>query len=152
VLVPVGRFDASGMDISHSFVEMTSCWKKFHRIGLDEGLSTRSGLPVLRGKATDSRAADFIAAHPEIHARHGFGADESANTMVPRLRSQKLNRGRACRWAQRARSRCHRPGGGGPSGTGAGAADILLTVRGGPPLPGAKLSAAQGAEPRSTRR
>ncbi|MET9524524.1 hypothetical protein [Streptomyces coeruleorubidus] len=76
VLVLSGDFDASGMDISRSFVEMTNCWKKVHRIGLDEGLITRHGLPVLRGKATDSRAADFIAAHPEIHARHGFGADE----------------------------------------------------------------------------
>ncbi|MFI8835053.1 hypothetical protein ACIGPN_29260 [Streptomyces afghaniensis] len=33
---------------------------------------TRKG----RDKATDSRAADFIAVRPEIHARHGFGADE----------------------------------------------------------------------------
>ncbi|QEV30005.1 hypothetical protein CP976_41950 [Streptomyces coeruleorubidus] len=69
MLVLSGDFDASGMDISRSFVEMTSCWKKVHRIGLEEGLITRHGLPVLRGKATDSRAADFIAAHPEIHAR-----------------------------------------------------------------------------------
>lgn len=40
------------------------------------GLITRYGLPVLQGKATDSQAADFIAAHPEIHDRHRFGADE----------------------------------------------------------------------------
>ncbi len=76
VLVLSGDFDASGMDISRSFVEMTNCWKKVHRIGLDEELIGRYGLPVLRGKATDSRAGGFIAAHPEIHARHGFGADE----------------------------------------------------------------------------
>ncbi|MEU1940548.1 hypothetical protein ACH49O_41830 [Streptomyces coeruleorubidus] len=37
VLVLSADFDASGMDISRSFVEMTSCWKKVHRIGLDEG-------------------------------------------------------------------------------------------------------------------
>ncbi|MBY8846207.1 hypothetical protein [Streptomyces sp. SP2-10] len=48
-LVRSGDFDASGMDISRSFVEMTSCWKKAHRIGLDEELITRYGLPVLRG-------------------------------------------------------------------------------------------------------
>ncbi|WP_251091435.1 hypothetical protein [Streptomyces sp. Caat 7-52] len=48
-LVLAGDFDASGMDISRSFVEMTSCWKKVHRIGLDEELITRYGLPVLRG-------------------------------------------------------------------------------------------------------
>lgn len=76
VLVLAGDFDASGMDISRSFIEMTGCWKKVHRIGLDEELISRYSLPVLRGKATDSRAAGFIAAHPEIHARNGFGADE----------------------------------------------------------------------------
>ncbi|MEU1312572.1 hypothetical protein ABZ419_27285 [Streptomyces cinnamoneus] len=76
VLVLSGDFDASGIDISRSFVEMTGCWKKVHRIGLDEELIDRYGLPVLRGKATDSRAPGFIAAHPEIHARCGFGADE----------------------------------------------------------------------------
>jgi hypothetical protein len=47
-LVLSGDFDASGMDISRSFVEMTSSWKKVHRIGLDEGLITRYGLPVRR--------------------------------------------------------------------------------------------------------
>ncbi|GGU08066.1 hypothetical protein [Streptomyces coeruleorubidus] len=35
MLVLSGDFDTSGMDISRSFDEMTSCWKKVHRIGLD---------------------------------------------------------------------------------------------------------------------
>lgn len=93
MLVLSGDFDASGMDISRSFVEMTSCWKKVHRIGLDEGLITRYGLPVLQGKATDSRAADFIAAHPEIHARHGFGADEKDRPYPVQVEPDAVNPG-----------------------------------------------------------
>lgn len=86
MLVLSGDFDASGMDISRSFVEMTSCWKKVHRIGLDEGLITRDGLPVLRGKATDSQAADFIAAHPETTPDTASG------------RTRRTGRTR-CRWS-----------------------------------------------------
>ncbi|MEV7130169.1 hypothetical protein [Streptomyces sp. NPDC093260] len=33
VLVVSGGFDASGMRVSRSFVEMSSCGKKVHRIG-----------------------------------------------------------------------------------------------------------------------
>lgn len=73
VLIYAGDFDASGMDIGRSFIETTDCWKATHRVALDEALITRLGLPVLQGKATDSRAPKFIERHPAIHARHDFG-------------------------------------------------------------------------------
>lgn len=73
VLIIAGDFDASGMDITRNFIQQTDCWKAVHRIALDESLIDRLGLPVLEGKATDSRAARFIAEHPDIHERHDFG-------------------------------------------------------------------------------
>lgn len=73
VLIIAGDFDASGMDITRNFIQQTNCWKDVHRIALDEELIDSLGLPVLEGKATDSRAARFIAEHPDIHERHDFG-------------------------------------------------------------------------------
>lgn len=75
VLIVAGDFDPSGMDISRSFIEMTNCWDDTIRIGLDDQQVQQLGLPVLRGKPKDPRAAKFIARHPQIHARHDFGVD-----------------------------------------------------------------------------
>lgn len=73
VLVYAGDFDASGMDIGRSFIETTGCWDEAIRIGLSEELIGAHDLVVQAGKVTDSRAAGFIARHPEIHATHDFG-------------------------------------------------------------------------------
>lgn len=75
VLIYAGDFDASGMDIGRNFVAQTDCWQQVIRIGLDEQRIEEHGLPVLEGKATDSRAPRFIDAHPRIHGRYDFGRD-----------------------------------------------------------------------------
>lgn len=76
VLIYAGDFDPSGMDIGRNFIAQTGCWERTIRIGLDEALIERFGLPVLQGKATDPRAPRFIDDHPEIHARQSFGRDD----------------------------------------------------------------------------
>lgn len=76
VLIVAGDFDASGMDISRSFIDMTDCWADTVRIALDDQQVEALGLPVLQGKPKDSRAPKFIERYPEIHARHDFGFDK----------------------------------------------------------------------------
>jgi hypothetical protein len=75
VLIYAGDFDASGMDIGRNFIAQTDCWDHTIRVALSEQQIEDMSLPVLEGKATDSRAPKFIAAHPVIHARHDFGVD-----------------------------------------------------------------------------
>jgi hypothetical protein len=81
VLIYAGDFDASGMDIGRNFIAQTACWKQTIRIGLNEDLIEQLGLPVLQGKATDSRAPKFIERHPRIHHQYAFGRDSQGRTI-----------------------------------------------------------------------
>jgi hypothetical protein len=76
VLIYAGDFDASGMDIGRSFIQTTDCWKHTIRIGLSPTQIADLDLPVLKGKAGDTRAPKFIDRHPEIHQQHDFGLDK----------------------------------------------------------------------------
>lgn len=81
VLIYAGDFDASGMDIGRNFIAQTACWDKTIRIGLSEELIEDLQLPVLEGKAADSRAPKFIERHPDIHRRCAFGRDAQGRTI-----------------------------------------------------------------------
>lgn len=82
ILIYGGDFDPSGMDIGRNFIAQTDCWKHTIRVGLSEQQIEDLSLPVLEGKATDSRAPKFIEAHPGIHARHNFGFDKGRRIPV----------------------------------------------------------------------
>lgn len=81
VLIYAGDFDASGMDIGRNFIAQTDCWDETIRIGLSEELIEDLQLPVLQGKATDSRAPKFIGRHPNIHRQYAFGRDAQGRTI-----------------------------------------------------------------------
>lgn len=66
VLIYGGDFDPSGVDILRDFKERTDCWDRTHRIALNPEHIERYNLPPLPGKASDSRAAGFIAEHGEL--------------------------------------------------------------------------------------
>ncbi len=66
VLLYAGDFDPSGEDIDRDFVERTDCWAKVVRVALDAEQVRAHELPVNPGKATDSRAAGFLARHGEL--------------------------------------------------------------------------------------
>jgi len=66
VLIYAGDFDPSGEDISRDFIRQTDCWAHVHRIALTRTQVTTYDLPINPGKATDSRAAGFIARHGEL--------------------------------------------------------------------------------------
>jgi hypothetical protein len=75
ILIYGGDFDPSGMDIGRNFIDNTTCWHRTIRVGLSEQQIADLSLPVLEGKATDSRAPRFIATHPVIHTEYDFGCD-----------------------------------------------------------------------------
>lgn len=66
VLLYAGDFDPSGEDIDRNFVEQTDCWHKVIRVALTAEQVTGYRLPPNPGKATDSRAAGFVARHGEL--------------------------------------------------------------------------------------
>ena len=66
VLIYAGDFDPSGEDIDRDFRERTACWDEFHRVALSPDQVVEYDLPPAMGKATDSRAAQFIARHGEL--------------------------------------------------------------------------------------
>jgi hypothetical protein len=63
VLLYAGDHDPSGEDIDRDFVSRTGCWSKVVRIALTAEQVEHYDLPPNPGKATDSRAAGFIARH-----------------------------------------------------------------------------------------
>lgn len=66
VLIYAGDFDPSGEDIDRDFTERTRCWDIYHRIALTKTQVAEYDLPPAMGKATDSRASQFIAKHGEL--------------------------------------------------------------------------------------
>jgi len=66
VLLYAGDFDPSGEDIDRDFVARTDCWDKVIRVALSAEQVVTYRLPPNPGKATDSRAAGFLARHGEL--------------------------------------------------------------------------------------
>ena len=66
VLIYAGDFDPSGEDIDRDFTERTECWDHVHRIALNPEQIDEYDLPPMMGKATDSRASQFVARHGEL--------------------------------------------------------------------------------------
>lgn len=66
ILIYAGDFDPSGEDIDRDFTERTGCWDEVHRIALLPEQVDEYDLPPAMGKASDSRASQFIAKHGEL--------------------------------------------------------------------------------------
>jgi hypothetical protein len=66
VLIYAGDFDPSGEDIDRDFVERSACWDEVIRIALLPSQIEEYDLPPAMGKATDSRASQFIAKHGKL--------------------------------------------------------------------------------------
>lgn len=66
VLLYAGDHDPSGEDIDRDFIERTDCWVKVERVALTAAQVVEYRLSVMPGKATDSRAAGFVARHGEL--------------------------------------------------------------------------------------
>lgn len=66
VLIYAGDFDPSGEDIDRDFVQRSACWDEYHRIALSSEQVVEWDLPPAMGKATDSRASQFMARHGEL--------------------------------------------------------------------------------------
>ncbi len=66
VLLYAGDFDPSGIDIDRDFCERTGCFAVVERVALNAEQVTEFDLPPQLGKATDSRAADFVARHGHL--------------------------------------------------------------------------------------
>lgn len=66
VLLYAGDFDPSGEDIDRDFVARTGCWSRVVRIALSAAQVREHQLPPNPGKASDSRAAGFVARHGEL--------------------------------------------------------------------------------------
>jgi hypothetical protein len=66
VLIYAGDFDPSGEDIDRDFMERTGCWDHYHRIALNPEQIDEYDLPPAMGKASDTRAAEFVARHGEL--------------------------------------------------------------------------------------
>lgn len=66
VLIYAGDFDPSGEDIDRDFQERTGCWDEYIRVALLPSQVTEYDLPPMMGKASDSRASQFIARHGEL--------------------------------------------------------------------------------------
>jgi hypothetical protein len=63
VLLYAGEHDPSGEDIDRDFEKRSACWDKVVRVALTASQVEEYQLPPNPGKATDSRAAGFIARH-----------------------------------------------------------------------------------------
>ena len=66
VLLYAGDFDPSGEDIDRDFVVRTGCFDKVIRVALNAEQVDEYDLPPIPGKATDSRAAGFVARHGSL--------------------------------------------------------------------------------------
>lgn len=66
ILAYAGDFDPSGEDIERDFVARTDCWQKVIRVALTPAQVEEYELPPMPGKATDTRAAGFVARHGEL--------------------------------------------------------------------------------------
>jgi hypothetical protein len=67
VLLYAGDFDPSGEDIDRDFVRRVGAFDRFVRVALnDMGQVERFDLPPQLGKASDPRAADFVARHGRL--------------------------------------------------------------------------------------
>lgn len=66
VLLYAGDHDPSGEDIDRDFIERTDCWDQVRRVALTAEQVEEYALPPQPGKATDSRAARFIARHGRL--------------------------------------------------------------------------------------
>ena len=66
VLIYAGDFDPSGEDIDRDFLERTSCFDEVHRVALNATQVEQYNLPPQPGKATDPRAAGFVARHGRL--------------------------------------------------------------------------------------
>lgn len=66
VLIYAGDFDPSGEDIDRDFEKRTACWDDVHRIALLPDQIDEYNLPPAMGKASDSRAKEFVAKHGRL--------------------------------------------------------------------------------------
>lgn len=66
VLLYAGDFDPSGEDIDRDFVERSDCWEHVERVALNADQVLEYDLPPALGKATDSRAQQFVERHGEL--------------------------------------------------------------------------------------
>jgi hypothetical protein len=66
VLIYAGDFDPSGEDIDRDFVHRSDCWDEVIRNALLPDQIEQYDLPPAMGKATDSRASQFIAKHGRL--------------------------------------------------------------------------------------
>jgi len=66
VLLYAGDHDPSGEDIDRDFTDRTYCFDQVIRVALSAEQVVSYDLPPNPGKATDSRAAGFIARHGEL--------------------------------------------------------------------------------------
>lgn len=63
VLLYAGDYDPSGEDIDRDFIARAGCFDEVVRVALSAEQIVEHGLPPQPGKATDSRAAAFVAKH-----------------------------------------------------------------------------------------
>jgi hypothetical protein len=66
VLIYAGDFDPSGEDIQRDFCDRADCFEKVIRVALTPEQIEEYRLPEQMGKATDSRAARFVATHGKL--------------------------------------------------------------------------------------
>jgi hypothetical protein len=66
ILLYAGDFDPSGEDIDRDFTSRCGCFAEVVRIALDRDQVEEYHLPPSPGKATDPRAAGFVARHGEL--------------------------------------------------------------------------------------
>ncbi len=66
VLIYAGDFDPSGEDIERDFEERTDCFGRVVRVALTSDQVEKYNLPPVMGKATDTRAAQFIKKHGKL--------------------------------------------------------------------------------------
>lgn len=66
VLLFAGDFDPSGEDLYRDFLTRSACWDDSVRVALTAAQVEDYGLPPQPGKATDSRAAAFLARHGRL--------------------------------------------------------------------------------------
>jgi hypothetical protein len=66
VLLYGGDFDPTGEDIYRDFIERTDCWAQVERVATTAEQVESYDLPPMIGKATDSRASEFLAKHGRL--------------------------------------------------------------------------------------
>jgi hypothetical protein len=66
VLLYASDLDPSGEDIGRDFITRAGCFDEVVRVALDAEQVDDYGLPPLPGKATDARAATFVAKHGKL--------------------------------------------------------------------------------------